>query len=61
MIKRIIIIWRRYTFIQDIKSDMKQMMNSLDERKDRITDQRARREEMRLMLSVGDNLIDTFD
>ncbi|EFO82944.1 CRE-IFT-81 protein [Caenorhabditis remanei] len=36
---------------EDIKSDMKQMMNSLDERKDRITDQRARREEMRLMLS----------
>uniref|UniRef100_A0A1I7T793 Intraflagellar transport protein 81 homolog n=2 Tax=Caenorhabditis tropicalis TaxID=1561998 RepID=A0A1I7T793_9PELO len=33
--------------IEDIKSDMKQMMTSLDERKDRITDQRAKRDELK--------------
>ncbi|CAI2357088.1 unnamed protein product [Caenorhabditis sp. 36 PRJEB53466] len=33
---------------EDIKSEMKEMMSQLDNRKDRITDQRARRDEMKV-------------
>ncbi|CAL2050087.1 unnamed protein product [Caenorhabditis brenneri] len=35
---------------EDIKSDMKQMMTTLDERKDRITDQRGRRDELKFIM-----------